>query len=211
MLRAVLAGLTFLLVLDRVVISVGLTAITESQLKEEIAVTAFLNGDPIQDTPEQRRAAAHRLVDQTLLAKDMALAHFPGTEDAHLDASMDRIEKGFGAPADFASALKRYGLTSEVVRAHVETQLATLRFIEYRFRPDLGISDDELHRAYEKRSATWDQDHPGAAMPSFEQSRASLRTELVEQHTDEALDEWLKQTETQTRVVYEDPSLRPEQ
>ncbi len=210
MLRAAVTCLALAVMLDRIVVSVGLDAITESQLKEEMAVTAFLNHEPVQNTPEQRRAAAHRLVQQTLVARDMELAHFPKAEPAQVDAAMKRIEAAYGDNARFNAELRRYGIDAGTLRAHVENQLTTLRFIEYRFRPERTISEEELQSAYDRRTANWGRDHPGVGKPSFHDTRDALRSELMDQRTDEALDNWLNQTASQVRIVYLDPSLRPE-
>lgn len=209
MLRSVLSSLAFAVMLDRIVVSVGLNALTESQLKEEIAVTAFLNREPIQTSLEERRAAAHRLVQQTLISRDMELARFPETEPAQSQPAIARIVDEYGGRAAFDAALKQYGLSATIVRTHVEKQLATLRFIEYRFRPDLAISEGELQSEYKRRMAEWNKDHPQIAQPTFEDRRASIRTDLIEQRTDEALDNWLRQTASQTKVTYLDESLKP--
>jgi hypothetical protein len=122
---------------------------------------------------------------------------------------MDRIVDEYGGRGLFEAALRRYGITAATLRDHVENQLETLRFIEYRFRPELTISDNELKAAYDRNTANWNQGHAGAPKPSFESSRAAIRSDLIERRTDEALDNWLKQTASQTRIVYLDTSLKP--
>jgi hypothetical protein len=196
-------------VLDRIVVTVGPDVITETQVEEELAVTAFLNHAPITDDPQSRRAAAHRLIQQTLIARDMQLAHFPEPEPSQVDRAVNRLMEDYGNTSSFENALSGYGITAPLLRAHITHQLSTLRFIEYRFRPELTISDAELRAAYNRRTANWDTEHPGTPVPTFESSRSELRAALVETRTDEALDNWLNQTSSQERIAYLDPALGP--
>jgi hypothetical protein len=194
---------------DRIVITVGLDAITETQLEEEMQVTAFLNHTVLDFGTSQRRAAAHRLLQQTLIARDMELAHFPAPESSRIDRTMTRIIQDYGTSSEFVQALSLYHINQDLLKRHLALQLAALRFIEYRFRPELTISEDEMRAAYDRRKSTWRHDHPGETIPDFNSSRAELRTSLIEQRTDEALDTWLNQTTSETRVVYLDPTLEP--
>lgn len=209
MVRALLSCVAMAVMLDRVVVSVGLDAITEHQLQQELAVTAFLNHEPLRDTAEARRAAAHRLIQQTLIARDMQLARFPEAEASRIDAAVDRIEQEYRGAQTFNEALKNDGLTLAVLRNHIANQLTTLRFIEYRFRPELTISEDELHAEFDRRTASWAREHPGAGKPNFDDSSSTLRSSMIEERTDKALDNWLNQTTAQSRIVYIDPSLQP--
>src|SRR5450432_3413792 len=56
-------------VVDRVAVVVGDTVITESEVLDELRLTEFLNSQPPDTRPEQRRAAAERLVDSNSSAK----------------------------------------------------------------------------------------------------------------------------------------------
>src|SRR5215831_5564442 len=59
-------------VLDRIAVTVGREAITESEVLEEIRVTNFLNNEPLDLSSDARHAAADRLVDQYLIRHELA-------------------------------------------------------------------------------------------------------------------------------------------
>src|SRR5215475_14493818 len=59
-------------VLDRIAVTVGRDAITESEVLEEIRVTNFLNNEPLDFSSDARHAAADRLVDQYLIRHELA-------------------------------------------------------------------------------------------------------------------------------------------
>lgn len=195
-------------IIDRLAIALGQQVITESQIDEEIRVTALLNREPIARNLDQRRAAADRLVAQLLVRREMQLSHypFPGVED--INSYLEQIRSSFGGDSPFAQALAADDLTESTLRDHLALQLTTLRFIEYRFRPDIGISNADIESYYQRQTETWRAGHPGVAPPTLADSRESIRKALIEERTDEALDTWLEESRKQVEIVYLDKSLQ---
>ena len=191
---------------DRLAIAVEREAITELQLDEELRVTAFLNRQPIVRDLNTRRAAADRLVQQLIVRREMEVNHYPLPDEEDVNKYFEQIRSGFGSAAQFAQALATYSLTESTLRDHLMLQLTTLRFIEYRFEPEVDISDTEIRMAYEREIANWSADHSGPA-PSLEASRESIRNRLVEERIDRALDTWLQERRKRVHIVYVDASL----
>lgn len=181
-------------ILDRVAITVEQQVITELQIDEEIRVTAFLNRQPATLTLEDRRAAADRLIQQYLVGREMKLGHYPSPTAEEVDQYLSGLRETFGGPAAFASALEQAHVRLEPLRTHLSLQLTTLRFIEYRFRPNFEISDEDI-QAYRKR----------AAKPV---SRESAREILIQQRTDQILETWLEESRKQVNILYLDQSLQ---
>ncbi|HEY6991869.1 MAG TPA: hypothetical protein VH369_25985, partial [Bryobacteraceae bacterium] len=73
-------------IVDRLAVIVGQQTITQLQLDEEIRITALLNRRPVARDVETRRAAADRLVEQTLIRREMEQSRYPlpGQEDLDL-------------------------------------------------------------------------------------------------------------------------------
>ena len=195
-------------IVDRAAITVGRQVVTELELEEEVRVTAFFNRVPPVDTPQQRRAAADRLVRQLLVAREMRLSHYPDPSGSDVQNAFTRIRDGYTGPLEFNGALTRYKLNENILKAHLARQISTLRFIEYRFRPELGISETDLQNYYNRKIKTWTTDHPGVPVPDFNRSRDSLRTALIAARTDDALDGWLKETGKQVPIAYLEQDLR---
>ncbi len=130
-------------VVDRLAITVDKQVITELQLDEEIRVTAFLNHRAVTRDLDARRAAADRLIAQTLVEREMQLSRYPAPSSNDVNNYLEQIRSDFGGAARLDQALTKYELTEAVLREHLALQLTTLRFIEYRFRPDTGARDVE--------------------------------------------------------------------
>ncbi len=193
-------------IIDRLAITAGKQAITQLELDEELRVTAFLNRQPISRGLAARRAAADRLIEQLLVRREMELSHYPLPTPEEIDNYLTQVRSEFGAQS-FNHALAQYALTEITVREHLALQLTTLRFIEYRFRPALGISDADIQSYYRHEVSTWRTTHTGTA-PALETLRDSIRKTLIEQRTDQALDTWLTETRKQMNIVYVDKTLQ---
>lgn len=194
-------------IVDRIAITAGQQVITELQLDEELRVAAFLNHQPITRDSEARRAAANRLIEQLLIKRDMELSHYPLPQPADIDKFVEQARTGLSGTEVFDETLRTYNLTQAVLREHLEMQLTTLQFIEFRFRPELGVSPADIENYYQGELVRWKTEHPGARPPTLNESRESIRKALAEQRTDEALDAWLEESRRQVTVVYLDKSL----
>lgn len=193
-------------VLDRIAIVVDRQVITETQLQEELQVTAFLNREPVDTGVEARRAAADRLVEQELVGREMRLSQYPLPSEDDVNELLEAQRRQFGGAALFDKELERYGLDAGILRRHLRFQLMTLRFIEVRFRPDVQITDADITRYYEHQMQTWKQSHSGP-QPGIEESRASIEKALSDQRVDYALSSWLEETRKQVDIVYLDKDL----
>lgn len=195
-------------IIDRLAITVGQRVITEQQLDEEIRVTAFLNGEPISHTLTARREAADRLIEQLLVRRDMELSRYPLPDEEDVERYFTNVVSSLHPSLPFTQALAEYGLTEPVLKEHLALQLTVLRFVEYRFRPDVGISKGDIQSEYQRRLTDWKADHPGVTPPTLETSRESIRKALLEQRTDEMLDSWLEESRKSVNIVYLDKSLQ---
>ncbi len=195
-------------IIDRVAITAGQQVITELQIDEEMRVTAFLNREPVTRSPEARRAAADRLVEQLLVKREMELSHYPLPDAEDVNKYLEQIRNNFGSPAIFEQALESYNLAEATLREHLNLQLTTLRFIELRFRPDVGVSDADIQNYYQREISNWKSNHAGAGPPTLAALRESIRKTLVDQRTDEVLNTWLEESRKQLNIVYLDKSLQ---
>jgi len=195
--------------LDRLAVAVGSTVITELQIDEDLRVAALLNGQPISRNDDTRRAAADRLVEQLLIQHEISISRYPQPSRAEVDALYASVEKTMGGPDRLKELLAKYSVTPEILRAHLMAQLSTLQFIEFRFRPDISISDSEIEIAYQREIASLHNADPKAKAPPLDANRkARLSEVLVEDQTDAALDSWLAESRKQFNIRYMDASLQ---
>jgi hypothetical protein len=178
-------------VLDRLAVTVGKDVITESEVQEEIRITALLNSTALDFSAAARREAANRLVDQTLIRQEMEVGGYTQPTDAEVDEMLSSLKatRFHGSDAEYRAALVRYGVTEKELRAHLGWQLSAIRFTDLRFQ---------------SLPAT----PPPASTPGGPPSRAnrSMRANRAERAQpltiDERLDAWLKDARSRTRVTF---------
>jgi hypothetical protein len=123
-------------VVDRVAVVAGKTVILESEVLQELRITAFLNGQSPDTSPEQRRAAAERLVDQALIRDEMEIGRYPQPSEAEAGELLGQFRReNYPNGAAFSAVLNKYGITEEQLRRRLLWQAAALRFTEVRFKP----------------------------------------------------------------------------
>ena len=194
-------------IIDRIAISVGNQVITESQIDQDIRLTAFLNRASLNLDPAEKKEAARRLVEQALIRREMELSRYPLPTMSDADESMKTIRSRYSSENDFRAALDSYGIDEALLKRRLWWQLTFLRFIEYRFRPGIQVSDADIQRYYqqelERRKGAG-----GAPAPSLDEMRSSIEQTLTEERIDQDLDRWLADARTQVPIRYHDEALR---
>lgn len=197
-------------VLDRVAVAVGTRVITESELIEQIRVRAFLDGSPVKFDEDAKREAADKLIQQTLIRREMETSRYAPTDPAlgeQLLASFKRDR--FADEGAYQKALAEARLSEADVRAAFLWQLTVLRFVEFRFRPGIQIPSEEIKEYYETRFVPdWKKRTPGVEVPTLEQAEQTIETMLGQERIDNALDRWLSQTRAQVNIKTRDEVFR---
>jgi hypothetical protein len=158
-----------------------------------------------------------------LLSEVRAMEQLRGLDRAQaLEASIDerlmhqeasRLPQAAVSDADAERAVEelveaRPGLESRVPRSElrrlVRRQAAILRYVEFRFRPQIRIREEELRSA-------WNEDYRGEPEgPPFEDAAPELRARLERQALDERIEEWVRALRSRAEVRYvEGPGSPP--
>jgi hypothetical protein len=203
------AALAHCAIIDRVAVVVGEAVITESEITRQIRITAFLNGEKPDFSPAGKRAAADRLVEQALMRKEIEASKFVPATLPEYEPAFDVFRKSrFASEAAYDQALAAYGITSGDVKEHFQWQATVLKFIDLRFRPGIQVPDADIQDYYQHQLlAEWTKTNK-APPPSLEEARDAIDKILSSQRTDNALDRWLGQARTQTRITYRDEAFR---
>jgi len=188
-------------VIDRIAVSVGNQVITEAQILDELRITAFLNNQKPGITPDQKKAAAERLIEQALVKREMELSRFPLPDQTEAAPLETELQAKYGSAAQLCQALAQAGIGKQNLEQRLWWQLTLLRFIDYRFRPSIQIPETAVKTYYEKKRAEWERQGV-KPVPTLEDSRAGIEKILTEQRVDRAMDRWLGDTRTRIEILY---------
>ncbi|BDC50198.1 hypothetical protein F183_A25140 [Bryobacterales bacterium F-183] len=184
-------------IVDRVAVAVGRQVITLSQIHTEVRVTAFIEGQKV-DLDAMRQKATSRLIDQTLIRKEIEITRFPTPKPEELEPLLKQVKNLYGPR--YGGALKEYELTEDEVKQHLLWQLTFLRFVQYRFQPGVQVTEAELQDEFATQTKALKD--AGRPAQTFEQMRTDLETLVTQKHVDEALERWLAEQRTQTSIIY---------
>ena len=204
---AICAGFLRAEIIDKIAISVGNQVITEEQVAEEVRITAFLNQTPLDLSAVEKKKAAERLIEQTLIRREMDFSRYPLPQLDEANDLYQKVRSRYPSDASFREDLSRYGISEDDLRRHVWWQLTTLRFIDYRFRPAVQIGERDLKDYYQQQLAGW-QKNGTQPIPTYEESREKIQEILTSQHVDQALDKWLIDARTQVDIRYRKGALQ---
>ena len=188
-------------VIDRIAITINYQVVTESQIDEELRVTAFLNSKPIERSDSSRRAAAERLIEQYLIRREMDLSRYDVLPPAEVRLYIAGVEHEMAGGKDLSALFGRYRLDEPTIEAHLALQLMVLRFVEFRFRPEASVSDADVAAYIRSRNPA----HPTAISAA---EREAVRKVMVASRTDAALDNWLESARKRFDIFYLDRSLQ---
>jgi hypothetical protein len=187
-------------VLDRIAVVVGKRAIKSSDIDRDIRVTAFLNKEAFNFTPDAKKKAADRLVDQQIIRREIATGEYPRASEADAEGLLNQIRttRFGGSDARLAAELNRYGLTKAQLKEQLLWQLTVLRFIDERFRPGVQVSDEDVN-AYHEAHAT---EFKGADWQ--DKIRELLEGEKINQQ----FEDWLNAVRSRTFIEFHDEGKR---
>jgi hypothetical protein len=193
-------------IIDRIAITVDTQVITESQIDEEIRVTAFLNREKVDLSPGVKKEAASRLIEQAIVRREMNLNRYPLPDARNAADSLASLKATYPSETDFQDALQTYGITQDELSRRLLWQLTLLRFIDYRFRPGIQIPDSDVQAYYRQQVSEWQQKGI-KPIPGLEESRAQIEEILTQKRIDQVLNQWIKDTRSQVTITYHDAAL----
>jgi parvulin-like peptidyl-prolyl isomerase len=197
-------------VLDQVAAAAGQQVVTLSAIRRHLRILALTEGKPLQDTPEARRRAAERLIDQAMVLREIQLSRYSVPTMAEAEASIQQfIESRKETPEQFAAALKSYGFTDDEFRQEVLWRNSVARFVEFRFAPGIQVSDEEIEAYYQKEFVPiFRATNPGVADPVLDEVRERITRVVSVRKTNVALDQWLVQMRETLKVRYFEAAFR---
>jgi hypothetical protein len=192
-------------IIDRIAVSVANQVITEQQIDEEIRVTAFQNQSELNLSPAEKKKAAERLIEQTLVKREIDFSRYPLPPPAAADPQIAEIKASLAGA--YQQKLAQYGIDEAALRRHLLWQISLLQFTGERFRPGVLIPDQDLRSAYDSQVVLW-KEQGLTPIPSFEEARPKLEDALTTQRTAQALDRWLGDTRTQVDIRFHEGAFQ---
>jgi hypothetical protein len=138
----------------------------------------------------ERKAAVDALIDERLMFR----------EAARLPEAVVSAEEEERAYRDLAARLPAAAAASEEnLRRLARRQTAILKYIDYRFRPQVRVEDAAVRSAWEQERAA----RPDT--PPFEEAAARVRARLEAAELDQRIEQWVKELRAGAEIRYNGP------
>ena len=148
--------------------------------------------------------AAHRAVsglpEDTALeaAIDERLMHAEAARIPQAEVSAEEEDKALGLLLEKQPAL-RTEVSEPELRRLLHRQLSILKYVEFRFRPQVRVGDEAVRRA-------WEEEQAGRpAGPALEDEQDAIRARLERRALDERVEAWVKELRARADVRYVPP------
>jgi peptidyl-prolyl cis-trans isomerase SurA len=180
---------------DRVVASVGNTAITSSDVENEFRLELFLDGKPVADSDPDvatLNQVRDRLIDRVLLDEEAQASEIKvAPDDPAVDQRLDEVRKKFSNPAAYQNGLKALGMTEAGLRQDLAEQQTILQLIDRRLRPEAAVEPSEIE-AYYRNTLVPELARQRQPAPPLAEGTDRIREILVQQKIGGLLEDWLK-------------------
>lgn len=206
---SLLAATARAVIIDRIAVTLDNQAITASEIILEIRITAFLNGDALDFSPDARRKAANRLVEQKLIRREMQVGRYTSPSPEEVEPMLNEIRaQRFPGAGEYGEALAKYGISEEELKSHLLWQLTLLHFIEIRFRPAVEVTDAQIQAYFNQNLAELQKRAGTSRKLTLDDLRDQIRGILTEQGADKQLDEWLAEARKRTRIEFHEEAFQ---
>lgn len=197
-------------IIDRIGVTVGDSVITMSEIILQLRVAALINHQPLKLDEPALRQAADRLIEQTLVRREMALGDYSAPDPQMVIPVLAELKRDrfAGSETAYQQTLKQYEVTEEDLNDQLLWQLTMLRFIDLRFRPGVQVPLEDIRSYYRETFVPqWKRDSR-TDPPSIGTVRTKIEETLSQQQLDNLLDRWLNSMRTQISIVFRETAFK---
>src|SRR5215216_5120706 len=195
-------------VVDRMVATVNAGVKTDLITYSDLMWQLALQPNTVLDNPNSAdlNRALRLLIDQRLILQEAEkLPTIVPTQKETGDAR-DELARNFASPLEFQQRLQRVGMTSEKLDEIVEQRLKMEKYLDFRFRNFVVISQKEIADYYREVYVPRLQARfPGRIVPTLEQVRGEIEKTLMEAKIESDTDTFLDTARERAEIVTLNP------
>jgi hypothetical protein len=160
-------------------------------------IVAVVDERPLLLSDVRTQRAVSGLGEEAALeaAIDERLMHAEAARIPQADVPAEEEDRAIALLLESRPAL-RVETREPDLRRLLHRQLAILKYVEFRFRPQVRVSDEDVRKA-------WEEEQAGRpAGPALEDEQEAIRTRLERRALDERVEAWVKELRARADVRY---------
>jgi hypothetical protein len=190
-------------IVDAIVVRIEDDIITLSELRELAAYQQLLDGH--SQSNEEIRS---ELIEQWVVNNEATTTGFPLPAKTEADRELSRVQSSFSSPAVYQQRLESTGLTVAAVRRIVTRQIYLARYLDYKFRSSIQVTDAAIADYYRDHLVP-ELQAKGQQPPPLTDVTEQIQEVLIEQGVNERTAAWFDETKPRLKIELEpmDPSV----
>jgi peptidyl-prolyl cis-trans isomerase SurA len=196
------SGFAYASEIDRLIAAVNGVVITEGDLSLARNLKAILFYGR-NAKASSRSEEIDRLIDQELMRQELKNFSMADAEERNVETRLQSLRDAFAAIGGLPVLLQRTGLRESELISYIRLESSILRFVDFRFRPFVSVSLEEIKAYYEKRLVPQLRESK-IDLPPLDQISARIEVILREEKTNTVLDQWMKEIRRSSRIEYFD-------
>jgi hypothetical protein len=186
--------------IDSLLAAVNGSVITRGDLqlaRDLNAVLGFGRGGAAQ-SPRQE---LERIIDLELIRQELKSFDIAAADEGNIQSRLDELRNGYAEIGGLPVLLRRLGLRESELLSYLQLQVLIMRFIDFRFRPFVSASDAEIEAYYGQKLVPALR-KAGSEPPPLGQAADQIREILIQEKVNEAMEEWVRNTRSSSRIEY---------
>jgi hypothetical protein len=168
--------------------------ITESEVRELGAFQLLVDGKS-----KPRMELIRELSDQWLIRTEATATKYGQPLAADVDRAYAEFVKQFPSPEEFHKRCASAGLTEAAVRRMVAQQLYLSRFIDYRFRPEAQVSDEQVETYYRDEFSPQLKAR-NEPVPPLDDVEDTVREVLIQRAISDRAAKWMSESRDRLKI-----------
>lgn len=195
-------------VVDKMVATVNAGVKTDLITYSDLMWQLALQPNTPLDNPNSAdlNRALRLLIDQRLILQEAEKLPTIVPTSAEVRAARDEMARNFRTQEEFQDRLRRVGLTSDKIDEIVEQRLKMEKYLDFRFRNFVVISQKEIADYYNGVYVPrFKERFPGRIVPTQEQIKDEIERTLVETKIESDTDAFLDTARNRAEIVILNP------
>lgn len=191
-------------VVDKMVVTVNAGVRTDLITYSDLMWQLALQPNTPLDNPasDALNRALRLLIDQRLILQEAEKIPTIVPTTVEVNDARDELARNFPSPLAFQQRLQRVGLTSEKLDEIIEQRLKMEKYLDFRFRNFVVISQKEIADYYgDVYVPRFRTQFPGRIVPPLEQVRTEIEKTLMEARIESEIDAFLDTARERAEIV----------
>jgi hypothetical protein len=158
-------------------------------------------GTPLDNpTPSDLNRSLRLLIDQRLILQEAEKLPAIAPTQKEISDARDELARHFASISEFQQRLQRVGLTSEKLDEIIDQRLKMEKYLDFRFRSFVVVSQAEIADYYSNVYAARMRAR-GRVVPTLEEARTEIETTLKESKIESDTDAFLDTARERAEIV----------